>query len=121
MRRQLLRLFLLAVISHGQNITDSEANGLGWIAMDEASIAVFLMGVSSGGNTLEIWAFTDLQHPPSSANNACIDQVQKKEYPPIKNKDLAKELDDFYKTPSNLPHAGTQQLSDHGAAPLWLI
>jgi hypothetical protein len=75
--------------------TSGVANGLLWATMDDANKISFVVGMNSGGEVLEEWALGDLP--------VCVYKIKKSHYPPITNKDQAKEIDKFYETATNVP------------------
>jgi hypothetical protein len=93
--RRLLLLLVLAMVGLGQTMTNNEVNGLGWRTMNEVGKVYFVMGTFSGGTVLESWTLSDLP--------ACVDHINKQEYPSITNAALIQEIDKFYETASNAP------------------
>jgi hypothetical protein len=105
MRRRLILMCLaLATMLVAQDndklyFTDGEANGIIWRSLGETVKAGFLTGLSSGASVLKVWAF--MSDFPAPAG--CADKMDSAKFPEITNKDLAKEVDKFYQTASNIP------------------
>jgi hypothetical protein len=100
MRRLLLFMVLANLTGWPQTkgkfyFTSGQANGLLWATMDDANKISFVVGMNSGGEVLEDWALWELP--------VCVYKIKKSHYPPITNKDQAKEIDTFYETATNVP------------------
>jgi hypothetical protein len=106
MRRRLILMFLLVASLTGWPqdneklyFTRGEANGLLWRSLGETAKVVYVTGLESGASVFKVW--TSLSDLPAPA--VCADKMDYTKYPPITNKDLAKEVNKFYETAANIP------------------